>query len=490
MDFNTIIIGAGVSGIGSAITLDKNKMGSYSILESAEDLGGTWRTNKYPGVAVDIPSFVYQFSFEPNYRWSRSFAEGDEINDYLHHCAIKYDIKKHIQFNVRVSQVEFINESHTWQVHLEDGRTLISRYVIAATGIFHTPIFPKIPGRDLFKGKTMHTASWDNNYDYSNKRVGIIGTGASAVQVIPSIAPSVSRLSVFQRTPIWVGPKNDIVFTEKTKQRYENDPSRYQKKVAQVDRFLNALWFAMLYGTKIPFANKFSSLPQQKHLKRQVKDPELRKKLTPNYSYGCKRPAISDEYYQTFTRDNVDLINNGIERITETGIVTNDGKIIELDLLIYGTGYETTKKGNFPNFDIMGLEKVSLADYWDKNGYQSYNGVSVPGYPNLFLTSGPFSFGLNWFDQLESNLHLLMRVMKNAKKKRSTIIDVDKKRHEKHHQEAFNKSLNTLQLSPSCATSNSYYIDGKGQNTLPAVVTPKYRYYKVRMMDLKGFKFG
>ncbi len=490
MDFKTIIIGAGISGIGTAIAFDKTKRGSYIILEKANELGGTWRDSKYPGVAVDIPSFAYQFSFEPNRRWSRLFAEGKEIHDYIKHCAKKYDVEKHIRYNTTVEKAIFNQDNDTWEVFLSDGTKLVSRYLVAATGIFHQPVTPKFKGQELFKGKAMHTAEWDESYDYKGKRVGIIGTGASAVQIVPTIAPDVKRLSVFQRTPIWVSGKNDVVFTKDRLDGFEKSPRTYRKIQWNVESSLNFMWWAMTNHKYIPFFRKVSTIPAKKNLYKQVKDKELRAKLEPTYAYGCKRPAISDVYYPALLRDNVDLETDGIDSFTEKGILTKKGKEIELDFLIYSTGYKATEKYNFPNFRVQGTGELDLADYWEKNGYQSYNGVGVPTFPNFFLTSGPFSFGLNWYDQLEANFHLIIRVLREAEEKGSTRIDIDKTAQKKHYKWLTSKAKDSLQLSPTCTGANSYYIDARGENSLPSVVTPMYRWVKVRLMNLKGFTFG
>jgi len=489
MDFQTLIIGAGISGIGAGIMLDKHKLGSYAILEAADDVGGTWRVNDYPGIAVDIPSFAYQFSFESNYKWSKLYAGGKEIKSYLDGVVDKYALKKNIRFNTAVENTQFNNENGTWTVNLKDGSSLTSKYLIAATGIFHKPIFPNIKGRDSFKGKVMHPSQWDHSYDYKGKKVGIIGTGASAVQLIPTLAPDVERLTVFQRTPIWIFPKGDVQFSEEKLRQFKETPEVYKKTEKRIRFSLNLSWKLMMLSYLLPFKS-LSKIPFLWKLRQEVKDPETRKKLTPKYGVGCKRPAISDDYWPAFNRENVDLTVEGIEEITETGVRTKDGKEVELDFLILSTGYKTTEKGNFPNFDIIGDTGVSLADYWDKEGYQSYNGIAVPGFSNLFLTSGPFSFGLNWYDQLESNLHLTKRVMEAVEQKNSSYVSLDPVSHAEHHKISLKKMSRSLQLSSICVGSNSYYIDSKGQNTLPAVVTPNQRRKDVTTMPLDGFVFN
>jgi cation diffusion facilitator CzcD-associated flavoprotein CzcO len=490
MDHEVVIIGAGISGIGSAIMLNKNGIKNIIILERKDDIGGTWRDNRYPGVAVDIPSFVYQYSFEPNPRWSRMFAKGHEIYEYIHHCAKKYDVNKYVRFNSVVSEVLFNKENNTWTTQLSDGTKLTSRYVIAATGVLYNPIIPTIKGQETFKGETRHTVNWDNTFNIKDKRVGIIGTGATAVQVVPAIAPEVKHLTVFQRTPIWLSPKNDYVFNKEKMDEWAASPLKYKRKQLRVALWIQgATWAIQNYKLLGSFYRKFAEKPPLYNLHKQVKDPELRKKLTPNYAMGCKRPAISSDYFKTFNRDNVSLVTEGIERITENGVLTKDGKEIPLDTIIYSTGFKTTEKGNFPNFKVRGTATEELSDYWDKHKYQSYQGVSVPGFPNFFLTSGPFTFGLNWFSMLEDNLHLIIRIMNKAKDKGASFIDVDKKAHEEHYQALQKRAKNAVQLSPSCSTSNSYYIDRNGEFSLGAVFTPFYRWAKVRTMGLSGFVF-
>jgi cation diffusion facilitator CzcD-associated flavoprotein CzcO len=490
MDHEIIIIGAGISGIGAAIMLNKQGMNDLLILERSNDIGGTWRDNKYPGVAVDIPSFVYQYSFEPNPRWTRMFAQGHEIYQYIHHCAKKYDVNKYIRFNAVVEKIVFNKDNNTWTTYLTDKTELVSRYVIAATGILYNPIIPQIKGQETFKGESRHTIKWDADFDIKNKNVGIIGTGATAVQVVPAIAPNVKHLTVFQRTPIWLNPKNDYVFDKEKIEEWTNHPLKYKRKQWRAALWIQgATWAIQNYKKLGGNYRKYAEKPPSINLKKQIQDPELRKKLTPDYAMGCKRPAISSDYFKTFNRDNVSLITEGIDRITENGILTKDGKEIPLDVIIYSTGFKTTEKGNFPNFKVIGSGTDELNDFWDKNKYQSYQGVSVPGYPNFFLTSGPFTFGLNWFSMLETNLHFIIRVIKKAKKDGATLIDVNHQAHEKHYKMLQERAKNAVQLSPSCSTSNSYYIDKNGDFALGAVFTPFYRWLKVRIANLNGYQF-
>jgi cation diffusion facilitator CzcD-associated flavoprotein CzcO len=310
------------------------------------------------------------------------------------------------------------------------------------------------------------------------------------VQVVPAIAPEVKHLTVFQRTPIWLAPKWDKVFDSKKIKSWEQYPFLYKLNQYRVALMIQSgTWAMQNYFLLKPFWRFFSEIPPAYNLNQQVKDLELRKKLTPTYALGCKRPAVSSDYFKTFTRNNVSLVTEGIESVTENGILTKDGKEILLDIIIYSTGFKTTEKGNFPNFKVVGTGSDELSDYWEKNKYQSFEGVSVPGYPNFFLTSGPFTFGLNWFSMLEDNVHLIIRLLTKAKEENATLIDVNQKAHEEHYKTLQNRASKGVQVSSACAKSNSYYIDSNGEFSLGAVFSPFYRWIKVRITNLKGFEF-
>lgn len=490
MDHEIVIVGAGISGIGAAIMLNKKGINDILILEKSNDIGGCWRDNKYPGLAVDIPSFAYQYSFEPNPRWSRMYAKGGEIHQYIHHCATKYDLNKNIRHNSVVDKIVFNKKDNTWTTYLTDQTVLVSRFVIAATGILHKKVIPKINGQDTFKGESRHTVDWDNTFDIKNKKVGIIGTGATAVQLVPAIAPDVKHLTVFQRTPIWLTPKLDYVFKEEKIKEWVNNPKKYNRKRFKIELLMQIATWALTHHKLLkPFWKRFSEIPTKKNLYHQVKDPVLRKKLTPNYIMGCKRPAISSDYFKTFNRENVSLITEGIDRIYENGILTKDGKEVSLDVIVYSTGFQATEKGNFPNFKVFGTGVDELSDFWEKNKYQSFLGVSVPNYPNFFLTSGPYTFSLNWFTMLEDNVHFIIRVILEAKKEKATIIDLEEKNYIKYFKNLQKKAQNSIQVSSLCATSNTYYVDKNGESTIVAPFTPFYRWFKVRFTNLKAYNF-
>jgi cation diffusion facilitator CzcD-associated flavoprotein CzcO len=419
---HSVIVGAGVSGIGSAIELKRRNIHNFAILERAEELGGTWRDNHYPGVAVDIPAPNYSFSYAQNPKWSRLFAPGSEIQKYVQSVAEKFGVKEHIKYQRHVESISFIEEEKHWQVNVKGGEKILTKYVISATGILNQPKHPEIEGIENFKGKMMHTARWDDSFELKGKRVGIIGTGASAIQVVPAIASEVAQLSVFQRTPIWVLPKNDREFGKLAQGLFSYVPFSKWGLRFLINLGLELGTYVTVNYQKLGLSNRGLENNLRKYVDSQVKDPEVAEKLKPQYGFGCKRPSISSTYLKTFNRDNVSLVTEGIIKITETGIETNDGERHDFDLIILGTGFKVMEEGNAPSFKVYGKKDVELGKFWKENRYQAFNSVSVPGFPNLFLTFGPYSGGLNWFSMLEGNLKFIFRCIDRADKPIPTTL--------------------------------------------------------------------
>jgi len=489
LDHETVIVGAGVSGIGAAIELGKNGFESFVVLEEKEDLGGTWRDNTYPGVAVDIPSIAYCYSFEMDRAWSRTYAPGAEIQSYLRHCSKKYGVDEHIRYRSSVTRIEFDPDSHTWTTFLSDGSELCSRYVIAATGILSQPKRPIIEGLDSFRGKMMHTAEWDHDYCLEGKRVAIIGTGATAVQVVPTIAPEVGNLEVYQRTPIWIGSKPDSPVTPEQREGFW-----YKPLGLRIWRFFTEFGFEIGTYLVVNYKKtrkliKRAEKALAKYIRESVDDQTLHDKLIPNYGLGCKRPAFSNEYLQSFNRDNVQLVSESIERITENGIVTKDGVLHELDLLILGTGFKTLEKGNAPSFEVFGVDGVELGEHWHQNRYQAFNGTSVPNFPNYFMTSSPYSGGFNWFTMLDAHLKYIVRCMKKARRSGSTWIEVKQSAHDRYFRFMLDRAEGTVFKDPACLAANSYYIDQHGDASLALPKTPWWRWLRVRFTSLSVFRF-
>ncbi len=381
-DYDTVIVGAGFSGIGTAIKLDKAGLGNYLVVEAGDGPGGTWYWNTYPGIAVDIPSFSYQFSFEKSPEWTRTYAPGHELKAYAEHCVDKYGLRRKIRFNTKVLGADFDAEQTLWRIRTDPGGVVTARFLVNASGVLITPNLPDIDGVDSFAGVTMHTARWNHGQDLTGKRVAIIGTGASAVQVIPEIAPIVERLTVFQRTPIWCFPKPDVPLSPMTR-RLMRLPGGHT-----VQRLLSQAYVELTftlpaqYFTLNPMAKNMSKVGEA-YLRKQVRDPEVRDKLTPRYAVGCKRPGFHNTYLSTFNSDNVDLVTEPIDKITGSGVATVDGETRDVDVLILATGFKVMDTDDMPTYPLTGPGGLSWNQHWAENRLQAYEGVSVPGLPEL-----------------------------------------------------------------------------------------------------------
>jgi cation diffusion facilitator CzcD-associated flavoprotein CzcO len=490
LDVEVLIVGAGISGIGAGIKLLRRGHSSVILLEAEQELGGTWRDNTYPGVAVDIPFSSYCYSFETDYPWSRFFPAGSEIHGYVRHCAEKYGITNHIQYNSKVLRTQFEPGSNTWLTRLSTGAVLKSRYVISATGLLSQPKSAAIPGLDTFAGKTMHSARWDHGHDLVQKRVGVIGTGASAVQIVPEIAGTVSRLTVFQRTPIWVSPRPDCLLNRHLKYWLHHVAVLRYVFRALSESGIQALTFAIVNYRRLPFIVKGIQAGVRVFMRRQLRDPALEAMLIPDYELGCKRPATSNSYLQAFGRENVTLITDAIDRICEKGVITTDGRLHEIDTLILATGFLTTEKGNAPSFEVVGCEGAELGQFWQDNRLQAYAGVAVPGFPNFFLTAGPYSGGFNWFTMLEAHLKHIMRCLDRARAEGVTRIEVKREAHEHYMHRMWKRADGTVFKSGSCESANSYYLDRRGDAALPLPKTPWSRSGWIFFSATRGYVFG
>jgi cation diffusion facilitator CzcD-associated flavoprotein CzcO len=463
LDIEALVIGSGFSGIGAGVKLKEAGI-PFLVLEKAPDLGGTWRDNTYPGIAVDITSFTYSFSYEQLPDWSRVFAPGSELKKYADHCAEKYGVRPHMRFNAEVTESTFDPDTHSWVTKLKDGSQLRSRYLVLGTGGLTIPKLPQIDGIDTFKGKKIHTARWDHNFDLTGKRVGIIGTGATSVQLVPTIAPIVKELHVYQRTPIWILPKPDAEISSVVKLALRYIPG-LQWLLRGVTNSITEL--VMVLGVinykKYPQITQFFEKICLNHLKEQVEDPTVREKLTPHYGFGCKRPSFHNEYLKSFNRSNVELVTDGIERVTENAIVTKDGKSREIDVLITATGFKTFEKGNTPPFPVNGLGGKELGTFFDEERYQAYEGISIPKFPNLFMMLGPYAAtGASWFQMVENQSHHLVRVIKEARARGMTKVEPRQEAHDRYHADIMSRQADTVFFNNNCGTANSYYFDRHG----------------------------
>lgn len=381
---SVVIIGAGMTGVLLTIKLREAGITDLTILEKTDRLGGTWRENTYPGVACDIPAHMYTYSFEPNPDWSHRFAHGDEIQQYFERVGRKYGVTDSISFNEAVTSSVY--KDGKWTVKTSKGRTILADFVINSTGILHHPAKPEIKGIDSFKGKMFHTAEWDHNVDMHGKKVGIIGTGSTAAQVIPEVAKEASKMSVFQRTPQWVLPIGNKAITEKEKAKLRKSPVKLQLLREFYNWAISQLLTKAVTGHKVQ--NWLFSTICKRYMKKAVKDPVLREKLTPNYKVGCKRIVVSNTIIPAMQRDNVNLVTDGIVEINETGIKTADGQQHDLDVLILSTGFNPV--AYMRPMELLGKDGLHINDAWE-NKIQTYRSVCMPGFPNNFLMLGPNS---------------------------------------------------------------------------------------------------
>lgn len=467
--------------------LDRAGLSDYLIVEAGDGVGGTWYWNTYPGIAVDIPSFSYQFSFEQSPHWSRTYAPGAELRAYAEHCADKYRLRSRIRLCTRVLRAGFDERTGLWQVDLDSGETLTTRFLLNASGALTIPDLPDVDGVDTFAGVTMHTARWDHSQDLTGKRVAVIGTGASAVQVIAEIAPAVRTLTVFQRTPIWCFPKFDVPLPRAARTAMRIPGGQMLQRLLSQAYVELTFPIAAHYFTLNPFAKRMSDAGKA-YLRKQIRDPELRDKLTPRYAVGCKRPAFHNTYLSTFNRENVELVTEPIDRISTDGVITVDGRAHEVDVLILATGFKVMDTDSIP-FPITGVGGVSLVDYWETNRLQAYEGVSVPGFPNLFTVFGPYGYvGSSYFALIEAQTHHIVRCLREARHRGATRVEVRPEANDRFFAEMMRKRHRQIFWQDSCALANSYYFDKNGDVPLRPDTTVQ-AYLRSRRFPLDDYRF-
>ncbi|MFD4047110.1 flavin-containing monooxygenase [Streptomyces sp. NPDC058611] len=376
------VIGSGFGGLGAAVRLRREGITDFVVLERAGSVGGTWRDNSYPGCACDVPSHLYSFSFAPNPDWPRTFSGQPAIREYLEHVADTFGLRRHIRLDSEVRMMRWDAEELHWEIETAAGE-LTADVVVSATGPLSDPKMPEIPGLAEFPGKVFHSARWDHDYDLVGKRVAMIGTGASAIQIVPAIAPDVERLTLFQRTPPWVMPRTDRAISTVERWLHRQLP------------FTRAARRGLLWGIRELQVSAFTKRPNQlglvealakANMARSIKDPALRAKLTPSYRIGCKRILLSSEYYPALARPNVDLVASGLKEIRGSVLVAADGTETEVDAIVFGTGFHVT---DMPIADrVVGAEGKTLADEW-KDGMQSLRGATAAGFPNWMTIIGP-----------------------------------------------------------------------------------------------------
>ncbi|MDX6616000.1 MAG: hypothetical protein QOD60_1091 [Solirubrobacterales bacterium] len=463
-DHEVAIIGAGLSGIGMGAALRNAGIEDFVIFERADDVGGTWRDNTYPGIGVDIPAFAYQFSYDLKPDWSRFFPKGEEVKRYVDDYVAKYEVKPHIRFNTEVRSRTWDEGLHLWRLDV-GGKEVTARFVISAIGPFVDPKPVDLDGVDDFEGKVIHSARWDHDYDLTGKRVAIVGTGASAVQIIPTIAREVERLDVYQRTPIWVAPKFDPKIPGPLKRLFDRVPATERLVRWWTSRVVEMIvvTLPLNYG-RMPVVARGIEARLKHYVRRAVKDPDLRRELTPRYGLGCKRPAVSNHYLQAFNRDNVKLVTDPIARVTERGVLTESGVERELDVLVLATGFRMSFDPEiFRRTPVRGRDGFDLATDYEQNRLRAYESISMPRLPNHFMIFGPYGWtGAAWHVLVQTASTHIVRVLGEARRRGATHVEVSEEATNHYHAKIMERMPKSVWMQSSCSLANSYYFDHHG----------------------------
>lgn len=489
LDHDVLVIGAGFSGIGAAIGLRKAGIENFIIVDEWKDVGGTWHANTYPGISVDVPGFSYSFAFEPFSSMSSVFPAGAELKTYAHHCVRTYGLAPHLRLGSKVDRAAYDEDLHGWRVDLENGRTFTTRFIICATGWLTKPKLPDIRGLSRFQGDVVHTAKWDDALKLEGRRVAVIGTGASAVQLVPVIAPEVQQLSVFQRTAVWLFPKPEVQLPKWLRKVFQTLPWTYRAVRLLSDLVLEVSLLGLVYNRQLPFMTKLGEAWARFYLKRQVGgDPELIRKLTPTYGLGCKRPSADRGFWKSFTRKNVELVTDGIDEITETGIRTTDGVERPFDTLVLATGFHVLD--NLPPLKVFGHGGRELHEFWNEERFQAFEGSSVKGFPNLWFIMGVYSFtGGSWFKAIDYQVEHAVRVIREARRRGATEAMVRAEKHDASFQQMLGRQPQTVFFSGSCGGSNSYYFDARGDAPAVRPATTFEAAWRARHFDLDDYLY-
>lgn len=384
-ELRVIVVGAGMSGILCGIRLKQEGIGHVTIYEKGDRAGGTWRENTYPGLSCDVPSHIYAYSFERNPDWSHFFSPGPEILDYLERTAEKFGVNSSIRFGEEVIGCEY--DGAKWQVTTSSGIRDEADIVLMATGVLHHPNYPDIPGIDDFDGEIFHSSRWNHDFDLRGRRIGIVGTGSTATQIVCAVVDKVEHLSLFQRTAQWVMPQDNPAFTDDQRRHFRENPevmSKLQDELSEI--------FARVFANAVVDANseelKVIEDKCRQNLEENVHDPDLRRRLTPDYRATCKRLVISGEFYDAIQKPCTTLVDSGIKRIESRGIRTEDGKLHELDCIVLATGFNAHQF--MRPMTVVGRDRLKLGDVWKRTA-PAYRSVSLPGFPNFFMLIGPNS---------------------------------------------------------------------------------------------------
>ena len=456
-DLRFIIIGAGMSGILSAIKLQEAGLDNFTIYEKADRLGGTWRENTYAGVACDVPSHLYSYSFALNPDWSHRFSPGAEIQAYFEDVAHRYGVDARIRYAKEITRCEF--ERGRWKVEMADGSTDVGDFVIAATGVLHHPAYPDIEGLDSFAGAMFHSARWNHEVPLAGKRVGVIGTGSSAIQIVSALVDEVAELVLFQRTAQWIMPVDNPAYSAEEKAEFRTHPETIEQLRAEITRMFTEGFSNALVDANAPQLEAIHALCVA-NLENSVKDPELREGLRPSYRAACKRLIMSENFYDAIQRPNAKLVTERIERIEQSGVRTGDGRLHQLDVLILATGFRVDRFVR--PMVVVGRNGTALDDVW-KEGPFAYMAISIPDFPNFFMLNGPNgpvgNFSL--IDVAELQFSYIMLLIEPVRSGSCHEVSVSREAMERFDAERLEAARTTIWNS-GC---KSWYLDANGVPT-------------------------
>ncbi|WP_273846302.1 flavin-containing monooxygenase [Rubrobacter calidifluminis] len=450
------VAGTGFAGLGMAIRMKQEGLHDFVLLERADEVGGTWRDNTYPGAACDVPSHLYSFSFALNPEWSRKFSPQEEIQEYLRRCAREYGIMPHVRFESEILSADWDEELRRWEIETTRGR-VFAKVFVSGMGALSDPSFPDVPGLEDFEGHYFHSSQWDHDYNLKGKRVAVVGTGASSIQFVPQIQPLVESLHVFQRTPPWIIPRRDRGFTRLEKWALKSVPGL--QKLLRSGIYWGRESYVLGFSVDTRFMKAIELLARA-HLHRQVPDPELRERLTPDYTIGCKRILLADDYYPALMQPNAEVLTEGLAKVEGSTVVGSGGSRREVDAIIFGTGFLIH---DLPaSHRIRGRGGTLLADVW-REGTEAYNGTTITGFPNLFLLLGP-NTGVGHTSQvymIESQIEYVLSCLKMLERRGAETLEVREEVQRDYNDRLQRALRGTVWTSGGC---RSWYLDERGRN--------------------------
>ena len=459
-EHRVVIVGAGFSGIGMAARLRSMGIEDFVVLDRGNDLGGTWRDNSYPGAACDVPSNLYSYSFALNPDWTRAFPSQSEIWDYMRDCVDRFEVGGHLRVGRAVDEARWDDRARRWVVRTTGGEEYRAPVLVWATGSLSEPSIPDFPGLGDFRGKVFHSARWEHGFDLTGKRVCVVGTGASAIQFVPQIAPEVEHLYLYQRTPPWIVPRRDRAVSRLRKLVYRKVPATQRLARLRIYLVFEALLSLFVgQGTRRKAAVRKAALD---HLARQVPDEALRATLTPDYEPGCKRLLLSDDYYPSLTRPNVEVVESPVASLTAHEVVGQDGIARPVDVVIMGTGFEAAEPPYARH--IVGRDGARLSETWKAQGVEAYAGSTVAGFPNLFLMIGPNATLAHnsMIYMIESHINYIASALAFMSRPGVHVVEVKPGVQRRYNDRLQARLEHSVWVDGGCG---SWYLDHRGRNT-------------------------